>query len=182
LAKDLVAVPNTSAAVDQSALTRAQFGQLAEVPPELEWLANITNSKTRRAYKIDVGEFSAFAGLQGPVELRVVTRAHVIAWRKDLERQQAFHPAWDIKDAQAGAGDSAVGSQGPPRSLGCGSPEKAPLWRPLLGTTLWFHTPALDSIGPRRLARRYEHRPNNDCQQQRSKPFVISLPRCLSIA
>ena len=28
-----------------------QFGQLAEVPAELEWLANITNPKTRRAYK-----------------------------------------------------------------------------------------------------------------------------------
>ena len=32
--------------------------------PEIEWLANITNRKTRRAYKIDVGEFSRFAGLQ----------------------------------------------------------------------------------------------------------------------
>src|SRR6516162_4265261 len=85
MAKDLVAVPNTSAAVERSALTRAQFGQLAEVPAELEWLANITNSKTRRAYKIDVGEFSGFAGLRGPVEFRLVTRAHVIAWRKHLE-------------------------------------------------------------------------------------------------
>ena len=46
----------------QSALTPAQFGQLADVPPELEWLANITNPKTRRAYKNDVSEFSHFAG------------------------------------------------------------------------------------------------------------------------
>ena len=38
----------------------------------------------RRAYKIDVSEFSAFAGLRGPAELRTVTRAHVIPWRKDL--------------------------------------------------------------------------------------------------
>ena len=29
-------------------LTRAQFEQLADVPPEEEWLANITNLKTRR--------------------------------------------------------------------------------------------------------------------------------------
>ena len=65
--------------------TPAQYGDLADVPPELEWLANITNPKTRRAYKIDVSEFSAFAGLRGPAELRTVTRAHVIAWRKDLE-------------------------------------------------------------------------------------------------
>jgi len=35
-------------------LTPAQFEQLADVPPEEEWLANITNLKTRRAYKEDV--------------------------------------------------------------------------------------------------------------------------------
>jgi integrase/recombinase XerD len=78
MAKDLVAV-------EKSALTPAQYGQLTEVPPELEWLANITNAKTRRAYRNDVSEVSVFAGLRGPAELRTVTRAHVIAWRKDLE-------------------------------------------------------------------------------------------------
>lgn len=56
------------------------------MPPEIEWLANITNPKTRRAYKNNVSEFSAFTGLRNPVELRTVTRAHVIAWRKDLEK------------------------------------------------------------------------------------------------
>ena len=55
------------------------------MPPELEWLANITNAKTRRAYRNDVSEFSAFTGLRQPAELRTVTRAHVIAWRKHLE-------------------------------------------------------------------------------------------------
>ena len=69
-------------------LTAKQFGDLADVPPELEWLANITNLKTRRAYKNDVTEFSRFAGLQNPVELRTITRAHVIAWRKDLESRK----------------------------------------------------------------------------------------------
>jgi hypothetical protein len=64
-----------------SALTPAQFQALAEVPAEVEWLANITNAKTRRAYQNDVAEFSRFAGLQSPVELRTITRAHVIAWR-----------------------------------------------------------------------------------------------------
>ena len=43
MAKELVAV-------ERRALTPAQFGDLADVPPELEWLANITNPKTRRAY------------------------------------------------------------------------------------------------------------------------------------
>src|SRR5690348_5985237 len=77
--------PGNSAVPMRRSLTPGQFDQLTEVPPELEWLANIPNLKTQRAYKIDVGEFSAFIGLQGPAELRTVTRAHVIAWRKDLE-------------------------------------------------------------------------------------------------
>lgn len=71
--------------IHKNGLTPAQYGALAEVPPELEWLANITNAKTRRAYRIDVAEFPSFAGLQGPEDMRAVTRAHVIAWRKDLE-------------------------------------------------------------------------------------------------
>jgi hypothetical protein len=40
------------------------------VPPGIEWLANITNAKTRRAYKIDVGEFSAFGVLTESTQLR----------------------------------------------------------------------------------------------------------------
>ncbi len=32
-------------------LTREEFQGLAEMPPELEWFANITNANTRRAYK-----------------------------------------------------------------------------------------------------------------------------------
>ena len=68
-------------------MTPAQFGDLAEVPPEIEWLANLTNPKTRRAYKNDVEEFVGFTGLRGIAELRGITRAHVIAWRKDLEQR-----------------------------------------------------------------------------------------------
>ena len=58
-----MAVRNTGAADDRRALTAAQYGELAVVTPELEWLANITNPQTRRAYRIDVSEFSAFANL-----------------------------------------------------------------------------------------------------------------------
>ena len=77
--KDLVRVGNNGAVTVRRALTPAQFGDLADLPPELEWLANLTNPKTRRAYKIDVEEFIAFAGLGGIAELRAVTRAQVIA-------------------------------------------------------------------------------------------------------
>jgi hypothetical protein len=66
-------------------LTLAEFAALAEVPPEHEWLANLTNEKTKRAYKADVAEFIAFTGLKESVDLRSVARAHVILWRKDME-------------------------------------------------------------------------------------------------
>jgi site-specific recombinase XerD len=71
--------------VPLSVLTPAQYRDLADVPPELEWLGNITNLKTRRAYKRDVEEFSTFTGVRSPSQLRTVARAHVIAWRKHLE-------------------------------------------------------------------------------------------------
>src|SRR3954469_8004847 len=68
-------------------LSRAEFQGLGDMPPELEWFANLDNPRTRRAYRIDVKEFTAFAGVERPEEMRQVTRAHLIAWRKDLERR-----------------------------------------------------------------------------------------------
>ena len=69
------------------ALTAAEFRGLAAVPPELEWFANLPNPRTRRAYQQDVRDFTAFVGITRPEEFRTVTRAHLIAWRKDLERR-----------------------------------------------------------------------------------------------
>jgi site-specific recombinase XerD len=40
-----------------------------------------------RAYRIDLGEFRRFVGIVQPDEFRRVTRAHVIAWRKEMERK-----------------------------------------------------------------------------------------------
>ena len=74
-------------ALTTRALTAAEFQGLADVPPELEWFANITNAKTRRAYQQDLKDFTAFVGISCPEEFRIVTRPHVIAWRKDLERR-----------------------------------------------------------------------------------------------
>lgn len=67
-------------------LTAEQFHKLSDVPPEIEWLANIRNKKTQRAYKIDVEEFRKFVGINNVEEFRLVTRAHVIAWLNHLER------------------------------------------------------------------------------------------------
>jgi site-specific recombinase XerD len=68
-------------------LTREEFHGLAQVPPELEWFSNLDNARTQRAYKGDVQEFSRFVGIQAAQEMRMVTRAHLIAWRKDMERR-----------------------------------------------------------------------------------------------
>jgi site-specific recombinase XerD len=65
-------------------LTSAEFHQLAVVPPEVEWFANIRNKSTRRAYENAIQDFMGFTGIGRPEEFRAVTRAHVIAWRDDL--------------------------------------------------------------------------------------------------
>ena len=69
-------------------LTAPEFHQLAQVPPATEWFANLDNPNTRRAYRNDLTEFMTFVGIASPEELRLVTRAHVLAWRKDLERRE----------------------------------------------------------------------------------------------
>lgn len=69
-------------------LTADEFHRLSDVPPELEWFANIDNPQTRRAYESDLKGFMGFTGIERPEEFRIVTRAHVIAWRKDLEGQE----------------------------------------------------------------------------------------------
>jgi integrase/recombinase XerD len=69
-------------------LTAAQFHQLTDVPAAVVWLGNIDNPNTRRAYQGDVEAFVAFCGIEQADELRMVTRAHVIAWRTELEGQE----------------------------------------------------------------------------------------------
>ena len=70
------------------ALTSEEFSRLEAVPAESEWFANIDNAHTRRAYRNDLKEFMTFAGIRAPVELRLIVRAHVIAWRKDLDARK----------------------------------------------------------------------------------------------
>ena len=72
----------------QSLLSRAEFQELAQVPAAVEWFANIDNAKTRRAYQNDLQNFMSFVGLRRVEEFRIVSRAHVIAWRKSLESQK----------------------------------------------------------------------------------------------
>ena len=68
-------------------LTAARFQGLSDVPPELEWFANIDNKSTRCAYGNALQDFIRFTGIKQPGEFMVVTRSHVIAWRDDLVRR-----------------------------------------------------------------------------------------------
>lgn len=81
---DQLPVPATPAG---RLLTAEQFQRLAEVPPELEWFANLSTVATRRAYEHALGDFRQFTGIVRPEEFRIVTRAHVIAWRDDLVKR-----------------------------------------------------------------------------------------------
>jgi integrase/recombinase XerD len=65
-------------------LTAVEFHRLTDVPPEVEWFANIANRHTRRAYETAVKDFMRFVGIRRPQEFRIVTRTHIIAWRDEL--------------------------------------------------------------------------------------------------
>lgn len=68
-------------------LADPKYRNLADMPPEAEWFANIDNLHTRRAYRNDVSEFARFVGMAKIDELRLVARGHVLAWRDDLNRR-----------------------------------------------------------------------------------------------
>src|ERR1700733_1067341 len=68
-------------------LTAAEFHQLADGPTEAEWFANLANPSTRPAYETAVKDFMRFAGITRPEEFRIVTRAHIIAWRDELAQR-----------------------------------------------------------------------------------------------
>lgn len=68
-------------------LTAVDYQRLADVPPELEWFANLGSPQTRRAYENALKDFRAFTGIVQPEQFRTVARAHVIAWREDLVRR-----------------------------------------------------------------------------------------------
>ena len=71
----------------QRVLSAPEFARLADVPPEAEWFANLDSLQTRRAYQGDLRAFMAFTGILKPEEFRTVTRAHILAWRTELEKQ-----------------------------------------------------------------------------------------------
>jgi integrase/recombinase XerD len=65
-------------------LSAAEFQRLADVPPAAEWFKNIDNPNTKRAYRRAIEDFMLFTGIEHPEQFRIVTPAHVIAWRDAL--------------------------------------------------------------------------------------------------
>jgi hypothetical protein len=74
-------------------LTAAEFHRLADVPPEVEWFANISNAHTRRAYENAVRDFMQFAGvLHRLCQRRVAART---CWHmRDRERRKFRSSIW----------------------------------------------------------------------------------------
>ena len=79
---------NKKTGLQRRLLTSEEFKGLSQMPPELEWFANIRNPRTRKGYYFDVKDFMSFVGIKQPEEFRIVARAHVIAWRDTLERSE----------------------------------------------------------------------------------------------
>jgi len=84
--EDFATVPVVAG--EERLLSKIEFQRLADVPPEAEWFANLTNENTKRAYRDDVTSFMRFVGIKRPEDFRTVARAHVIAWRKMLEKRK----------------------------------------------------------------------------------------------
>ena len=82
-----LSLPANGSAPGAISLTAAEFQSLSNMPPELEWFASIESVHTRRAYQSDIGEFMRFAGVSTPEVFRSINRAHVLAWRKNLEKR-----------------------------------------------------------------------------------------------
>jgi Phage integrase, N-terminal SAM-like domain len=72
---------------DKKGLLKTVTRGAVDQPPEVEWFANIISPRTKRAYQNDLAGFMQFVGIKTPLEFRLVTRAHLIAFRKSLEEK-----------------------------------------------------------------------------------------------
>jgi len=73
----------------RTAASKVEFQRLADVLAEAKWFANLKNENTKRAYRHDVTSFMRFVGIKRPEDFRTAARAHVIAWRKVLEKKNS---------------------------------------------------------------------------------------------
>lgn len=74
---DLSEIPDES---EVSILTSAQYQQLSEMPPAIEWFANIDNPQTRRAYENDLRGFMKFVGIDRPEDSRGINPGKLLEY------------------------------------------------------------------------------------------------------
>ena len=66
--------------------------EMIEAPPSSviclvsEWLANLDNQQTRRAYRSDIQDFFVLVGARSVEDLLEISRGHVLMWRAALEK------------------------------------------------------------------------------------------------
>ena len=74
-------------------LTAAEFHRLADVPPEVEWFANLSNPSTRRAYENAIRDFMRFTaiGPTGGIPHRDPRAHHRLAQRAGAARAWRRH-------------------------------------------------------------------------------------------
>jgi site-specific recombinase XerD len=78
---------------------RAEKNLLSVAPTELsnkpltdeycliaEWLANLDNQQTRRAYRTDILDFFQIIGVRSVKDLQDIVRGHVLIWRANMEK------------------------------------------------------------------------------------------------
>ena len=66
-------------------VARSALATLQETPEELLWRANFNSENSIETYDIAIRTFLEFLGVGSPEELRAVTHAHVIAFKKYLQ-------------------------------------------------------------------------------------------------
>ena len=75
-------------------LTLIEYQKLADVPSELEWFANIDNSKTQWAYKVDIEDVTGFMGTKNP-EGMTKYELPVVRPPEKLPVTVSDEPKWD---------------------------------------------------------------------------------------
>jgi len=78
----------TQASSAKRHLTSSEFQQLAAVPAAMRLFFSLDNPRTRRAYQNNLEDFCTFVLLTGTEKFRVVTPAHILAWRAQLENRR----------------------------------------------------------------------------------------------
>lgn len=106
-----------------SSLPASWFQILSEVAPELKWFTNLPNPDPGRAYRQNIQDLMAFAGLHQSEQFWEITRA-VITWREEITRQELAH---DTIHCKLVALSSALGHKADiSTTLMCGKRQSCP--------------------------------------------------------